>query len=85
MSQIEVLEELRQMPLEERLSIVEEVVRTIRAALPQSVTTTVVNREEMRRRMAVAAQALRADYEHDSELTAFTALDGEDILTDEAR
>ena len=29
--------------------------------------------------LAVAAQALLADYESDSELTAFTALDGEDF------
>ena len=30
-------------------------------------------------RLAAAAQALLADYESDSELTAFTALDGEDF------
>ena len=29
--------------------------------------------------LAAAAQALLADYESDSELTAFTALDGEDF------
>ena len=35
--------------------------------------------EWRRREMARAADALRADYENDKELTAFTALDGEDI------
>jgi hypothetical protein len=34
---------------------------------------------EQETRLAAAAQALLADYESDSELTAFTALDGEDF------
>jgi len=32
-----------------------------------------------RRRMAEAAEALRDDYESDEELTAFTALDSQDV------
>lgn len=36
-------------------------------------------KQRMRREMAAAAEALRADYETDAELTAFVALDGEDV------
>lgn len=35
--------------------------------------------ERRRRQMKLAAQALLDDYRHDPELTAFTALDGEDV------
>jgi hypothetical protein len=37
------------------------------------------NPASQREQLAAAAQALLADYETDDELTAFTALDGEDF------
>ncbi|NPV86276.1 MAG: hypothetical protein HPY45_09750 [Anaerolineae bacterium] len=40
-------------------------------------------RERQRRQMEIAAQILEQDYQSDPELTAFTAMDGEDW--DEAR
>lgn len=42
-------------------------------------TKTQTARGSQRERLATAAQALLADYEDDDELTAFTALDGEDF------
>lgn len=36
-------------------------------------------KEQQRRRLFLAAQELLADYQVDPELTAFTALDGEDF------
>lgn len=40
--------------------------------------------EEIRMRMREAAERLKHDYETDEELTAFTALDGEDFYEYEA-
>ncbi len=77
MSQTEVLDEIQRMPLEERLSMVEAAVRLIRETLPPAPSLT---REERRRRLAASAQIALPHYLADKELTAFTALDGEDFL-----
>ncbi|BAJ64449.1 MULTISPECIES: hypothetical protein [Anaerolinea] len=61
-------EQLSQIAHEEGKSISEVARELIRLAL----------RERQRRQMEMAAQILQEDYQNDPELTAFTALDGED-------
>jgi len=61
-------EQLSQIAHEEGKSISEVARELIRLAL----------RERQRRQMEMAAQILAEDYRSDPELTAFTALDGED-------
>ena len=67
------LEELKHLTPEERLRIAEMALRLVREDLSQS------DREERARQLAATAEMLREDYEADAELTAFTALDGEDF------
>lgn len=72
MSAVDILLEINKLPLGERLGVVEKALRDIRL-------------EEQSERMRVAAERLRNDYLTDSELTAFTALDGEDFYDYEAK
>ncbi|MBI2759856.1 MAG: hypothetical protein HYX51_00310 [Chloroflexi bacterium] len=83
MTKAEVLEAINRLPLTERLELVETVLRDVRG----EVACDVANREakasrrkEQRREMAVAAERLRDKYLTDRELTAFSALDGEDFV-----
>jgi len=71
------LEELKHLTPEERLRIAEVALRLVREDLSQSESRP--GREERARQLAAAAEMLREDYEADAELTAFTALDGEDV------
>lgn len=73
----EVARELRRWSLEERLEVAEELLRLIRSDLSKPAPAQ--GRASVRRRMQKAAGALRRDYAEDEELTAFTALDGEDV------
>jgi len=70
MTDREILEQLKKLPTPERLKIVESTVHQLREELEGAV-------EQGADRLAQAAQALLADYASDSELTAFTHLDGE--------
>jgi hypothetical protein len=71
MSAIDILTEIKRLPISDQLMVVEKTLHTMRV-------------EEIRSRMREAAQRLKHDYETDKELTAFTALDGEDFYEYEA-
>ena len=77
----QILDEIKQMPAAERLMIAETAVRSLR----EEYLAIDEQREQLRQRMVAAAEALRWDYENDPELTAFTALDGEDFYDYEER
>jgi hypothetical protein len=76
MTQTEILHELEKLPLLDRLTVVETVLHLIRQDLQQEHAEA---RSEKKRQLAAAAEALLADYTSDEELTAFTALNGEDF------
>ena len=63
MSTREILQSIKQLPFNERLSIIEKALKT----LHESADT----------QLEKAAKSLMADYKNDKELTAFTALDFE--------
>ena len=63
MSTVDILSEIKKLPMSEQLLVVEKALRVIRL-------------QERRDQMHQAADSLRNDYLNDSELTAFTALDG---------
>lgn len=77
MVQVEILEELKKLPIPERLTIVEAALRLIREDLQQ--VGQPLARIERKRQLAEAAEALLPDYAAGGELTAFTALDSEDF------
>jgi hypothetical protein len=77
MTQAQILEEIGRLPIPDRLTIIEDVLRLIRQDLHH--TMQVQKQADLRRQLATAAQALLADYTAGGELTAFTALDGEDF------
>ncbi|MFN3762209.1 MAG: hypothetical protein ACK4WK_03285 [Anaerolineae bacterium] len=74
------LEEFNRLPIPERLTIVESVLQGVREELQQASRR--VSRAEWRYRLAMAAEALLPDYLENAELTAFTALDGEDFYAE---
>jgi hypothetical protein len=77
MTHVDVLAELKKLSTTERLGVAEEAVRLVRQELEgaQSLKT----HGERAQQLAAAAAALRDDYAAGGELTAFTALDGEDF------
>jgi len=77
MTQTEILEELKKLTAAERLTIIEAALRLIREDLQQVAQP--LTRIERKRQLAAAAEALLPDYSAGGELTAFTALDGEDF------
>jgi len=77
MTQGEILEELKKLPITERLTIIDAVLQTIRKDLQQLPLPAAD--ADKKRQLAAAAAALRSDYVGNDELTAFTALDGEDF------
>ena len=76
MTQTEILEELKHLTSTERLAIAEAALNLVREDLQNAAPfgAPVTNEQ-----MASAARALLIDYETDAELTAFSALDGEDF------
>ena len=66
MNTAEIIREIKGLPVEARLRIVEQTLRSIWEA-------------ERRQQLEKAAGMLAADYELDKELTAFTALDFKDF------
>ena len=77
MSQTDLLEELRRLPPAERLRIVEAALKEIEADMRTPGASEVG--KTRRERLVAAARALLPDYVADRELTAFTALDGDEI------
>ena len=73
MTQVQILEELKKFTIPDRLTIVEAALRFIREDLRQKEQP--LPREERRRQLAAAAEALLPDYAAGGELTIFTALD----------
>lgn len=79
MTQVEILEELKRFTIPERLTIAETALRLIREDLQE--VGQPLTREERRRQLAAAAEALLPDYAAGGELTIFTTLDSEDFPT----
>ncbi len=77
MTQTEILEELKKLTPAERLAVVEAAIRLIREDLQRAMQP--LTRADRTKQLAEAAEALLPDYTADGELTAFTALDGEDF------
>lgn len=77
MTQVQILEELQKFTISDRLTIVEATLRLIREDLQQERQP--LPREERRRQLVAAAEALMPDYAAGGELTIFTALDSEDF------
>jgi len=77
MAQIDVLAALKGLSTTERLRVAEEALQLIRQEMERS--ESLRSRSEQTQRLAAAAAALRDDYAGGEELTAFTALDGEDF------
>jgi len=77
MTQMEILEELRKLPAAERLKIIEAALHFVREDLQQIEQPLVYT--QSKQQLSLAAEALRPDYVASGELTAFTALDGEDF------
>lgn len=77
MTLTEILEEISKLTNAERLTIIEAASHLIREDLRLSEPP--LSEAERKRRMTLAAEALLADYTSDTELTAFTALDGEEF------
>jgi hypothetical protein len=77
MTQVQMLEEIGRLPIPERLTLIEDVLRSVRQDLrhPKRAQRQV----SQQRQLATAAQALLADYTAGGELTVFTALDSEDF------
>jgi hypothetical protein len=75
MTQVQILEEIRRLPIPDRLAIIEDVLRLIRQDLPQAKQAQ--RQTDQKRQLTTAAKALLADYAAGGELTVFTALDGE--------
>ena len=65
MGTTELVKRIKQLPVEKRISIVRQTLKSIRA--------------EAKSKMERAASALKNDYAADKELTAFTGLDLEDF------
>lgn len=66
MSAVDILSEIKKLPMSEQLFVVEKALRIIRL-------------EERRDQMRQAADSLRNNYLNDPELTIFTTLDSEPV------
>jgi hypothetical protein len=77
MTQVDVLAELKKLSTTERLRVAEEALQLVRQEL--ELVHSIDARSGQRQQLAAAAAALRDDYSAAGELTAFTALDGEDF------
>jgi len=75
MSKSEILDELKKLAPAERLSVIETALRQLRGDLQQADPA----REDKRKQLALAAEALYADYAVNEELRAFSVLDSEDF------
>ncbi|MFI5398241.1 MAG: hypothetical protein ACHQ9S_22110 [Candidatus Binatia bacterium] len=81
MTHTDVLAELKKLSATERLRVAEEALQLVRQEL--ELVQSVEARSRQRQQLATAAAALRDHYAVGGELTAFTALDGEDFRASE--
>ena len=77
MTQAEILQQLKTLPTIERLAIIEAALHLTRQDLQQKEQP--LSQTDKNKQLAAAAQAMLPDYAPGSELTIFTALDGEDF------
>ncbi|MEW6350122.1 MAG: hypothetical protein AB1646_13730 [Thermodesulfobacteriota bacterium] len=77
MTKTDILDELKKLPPEDVLSIIEAALRGLREDLAP--TKQLLPERERKHRLAIAAEALCDDYGTDNELTSFTGLDAEDF------
>ncbi len=75
MTQKQILEEMKNLTVEERLTILEATLSMIREDLRQRRE----RKDDRKKILTEAASALLKDYNTDKELTAFTVLDSEDF------
>ncbi len=66
MSMHDIVNEINRLPLDTKIKVVEEVLKSIR-------------KQEISESMRIASEQLYDDYANDSELTAFTSLDFENF------
>lgn len=66
MQTLELIQEIRRLPLSQQFFVMEEMLKSIK-------------KEETHRQLALAAEELYQDYKNDQELTAFTTLDIEEF------
>jgi hypothetical protein len=66
MRTVDLIKEIQLLPLSKRLSLIEEVIKSIK-------------KEELNSQMEMAVRELQEDYKNDKELTAFTSLDMENF------
>ena len=85
MVRAELLAEINKLPLAERLAVLEAAIRDMREELrrPSQRRLRSMSREEKDRLLREGAAIMAPLYASDPELTAFTALDGEDFLEPE--
>ncbi|MEQ8192262.1 MAG: hypothetical protein ABRQ39_30130 [Candidatus Eremiobacterota bacterium] len=75
MTQKQILEELKHLSNEERITILESTLSMIKEDLERRKEI----KEERKKRLTEAAEVMLEDYNNDKELTIFTTLDGEDF------
>jgi hypothetical protein len=87
MNATELLDELRRLPLRERLSVLEVTLHEIREELDPSFSAKSkrIATDDRNRRLREAALVALPLYEAGDELTVFTDLDGEPFLDHESR
>jgi len=77
MTRAQLIVELKRLNPRDRISVLEAAMKTLCDELPPTEQSKRAN--GTKRRLAVAAKRLRADYEAGGEMTSFTALDSEDF------
>jgi hypothetical protein len=77
MTHAEILEQIKKLSLKERLEVIDAAIHLLRDELTRGVHP--LTPQDRKRLLSQAADALLQDYETDSELTSFSALDSEDF------
>ena len=75
MTNSEIIDQLKQLTTAERLAVIEAATKLIQ----QDLSLAEIDIGAQDKQLTRAAAALLADYQSDSELVAFTSLDGEDF------
>ncbi len=78
MSQMEIIEEIRKLPIQDRVRVAEATIKLIGEDLVRR-RRTIPDKEKIEQQMERAAELLKDDHAPGGELTEFTALDAEDF------